>query len=121
MKKLRRLSLLFLTGLIGLMLASCNGPKSQKTIDFVYVNWAEGIDMVFVAKEILEENGFKVNLKSTDAAPLFASLAKGNADVFLETWLPVTHKDYMDKYGSSLEKLGSVYDGAKIGLVVPDY
>lgn len=117
MKQLRRLSVFLLLGVI---LVAC-GEINEKKVDFVYVDWAEGVAMAHVAKAVLEENGYNVNLKRTDAAPLFASLAKGNADVFLEAWLPVTHKDYMDKYGDQLDEIGTIYQGAKIGLVVPDY
>lgn len=99
---------------------SCEGEQDNK-VDFVYVDWAEGIAMAHVSKVILENQGYNVHLKRTDVAPLFASLSKGDADVFLETWVPVTHKDYVDRYGESLEELGTIYKGAKIGLVVPEY
>lgn len=105
---------------ISVFLMSCEGGQDNK-VDFVYVDWAEGIAMAHVSKVILENQGYNVHLKRTDVAPLFASLSKGDADVFLETWVPVTHKDYVDRYGESLEELGTIYKGAKIGLVVPEY
>lgn len=117
MKGLKKMSVVLI---VAMLLVSC-GEMNKDKIDFVYVNWAEGIAMVHVAKAVLEDNGYDINLKSTDAAPLFSSLAKGNEDVFLEAWLPVTHEDYMDKYGENIDILGTVYDGAKIGLVVPRY
>lgn len=119
---MKNLIKLILLSLAGILFLGCGGDKAdKKEVDLVYVNWAEGIAMAHVAKTLLEEQGYKVKMMNTDVAPLFASLSQGKADVFLEAWLPVTHKDYMDKYGDKLEQLGTIYDGARIGLVVPDY
>lgn len=117
MIKLKRIFLYFS---MVLFLISCH-KNTGKTIDFVYVNWAEGIGMVNVAKVILENNGYNINLKNTDVAPLYSTLAKGKADVFLESWLPVQDKKYIERYGESIDSLGIIYDNAKVGLVVPDY
>ena len=77
--------------------------------------------MTNVAKVVLEENDYQINLLNADVAPIFASLSRGNADVFMDVWLPVTHHDYMQQYESSLEILGDNFDNARIGLVVPSY
>ncbi len=53
-------------------------------------------------------------------APIFASLTRKKADVFMDVWLPVTMHDYMEQYGDKLEVIGNVYDNARIGLVVPE-
>lgn len=99
--------------------ASTNG---QKTVKLVYVNWAEGVAMTNLAKAILQDKmGYKVKLTMADVAPVFTAVAKGDADAFMDTWLPVTHAQYMKKYGNQLVKLGVNYNGAKIGLVVPQY
>lgn len=100
---------------------SDQGGTSQ-TIKIGYVNWSEGIAMTNLAAAILEDKmGYKVDLTMTDVAPLYASLASGGTDAFLDAWLPITHKSYMDKYGDRLEDLGSNFEDAKIGLVVPSY
>lgn len=39
----------------------------------------------------------------------------------MDVWMPVTMEDYMKQYGDKLEVIGDIYDGARIGLVVPDY
>ena len=48
-------------------------------------------------------------------------MSRKKSDVFLDAWLPITMKDYMDQYGDSIEFLGEVYEEARIGLVVPEY
>ncbi len=108
------------TLIIVLVLGACNARKDNN-INLIYVNWAEGIAMTNVAKVVLEENGYVVNLMNADVAPIFASLSRGSADVFMDVWLPVTHHDYMQQYEASLEVLGENFDDAKIGLVVPSY
>lgn len=103
-----------------LLFAAC-GESGKKEINIAYVNWAEGVAMTHLAKVVLEEQGYSVKLKNADVAPVFAALAKKDADIFLDSWLPVTHADYMKKYGDKLEILGDLYTEASIGLVVPSY
>lgn len=102
--------------------AGSDSGKTKPTIQIGYVNWSEDIAMTNLMEAILEDKmGYQVKQVQTDVAPLFASLANGSTDVFLDCWLPVTHKDYMAKYGSDLKDYGVSFDNAKIGLVVPSY
>ncbi len=118
MKHLKKIGLLLLAAIL---LLSCGGNKNENRINLIYVNWAEGIAMTNVAKILLEESGYEVNMKNADVAPIFASLSRGNADAFMDVWLPVTHEDYMKQYSASLEVLGTNFEDARIGLVVPSY
>ncbi|MBX6395428.1 MAG: glycine betaine ABC transporter substrate-binding protein [Alicyclobacillaceae bacterium] len=99
------------------------GHSGQKgTIRIGYVPWAEDIAVTNLWKAILEEKGYTVELKQSDAGPLFAGLANGQLDLFLDAWLPTTHRAYWDKYRNKLEDYGVWYRGdAKIGLAVPEY
>ena len=97
-------------------------PNENKTVNIGYVNWAEDVAISNVWKVLLEEKGYKVNLKSLEVAPLFVGLSKGDLDVFMDTWLPTTHKTYWDKYQDKLDDYGVWYTGeCKMGLVVPKY
>lgn len=128
MKK-KRLVIAVLVGamFLSLVLAGCgNGSDDQtgenQTIKIGYVNWSEGIAMTNLVQAILEDKmGYEVETTMTDVAPLFASLASGGTDVFLDAWLPITHKSYMEEYGEQIEDLGYNFENAKIGLVVPSY
>src|SRR5699024_9685786 len=115
---LKALSLIFIiaTGLI-----SCKGKDAHKTITLSYVNWAEGVAMTTVAKTVLEENGFKVKYKLGDINPILSAISRVAYDAFLDVWMPVTHREYMQKYGKSIEVLGVNYEDARTGLVVPSY
>lgn len=96
--------------------------RNDKEIDIVYVTWAEDIAMTNLAKYLIEDRtDYTVNMKEADVAPVFADLAEGNSDIFMDSWLPLTHKQYIEQYGKDLVKVATVYDSAKIGLVVPKY
>lgn len=103
------------------VVASCGTANNDKKVTIAYVNWAEGIAMTQLSKVLLEKEGYTVALKNADVAPVFAAVAAGNADVFLDTWMPVTHKEYLDKFGANLEILGTNFNNARIGFVVPEY
>lgn len=128
-KRLKKFLALSLVSMLSLsVLAGCgsddesNSGGGKKVVNFGYVNWAEGVAMTNVVKVILEDKmDYKVNTTMADAGVVFTSLADGDIDMFIEGWLPVTHKDYMEKYGDKLLKLGANYEGARIGTVVPEY
>ncbi|NQX39711.1 glycine betaine/proline transport system substrate-binding protein [Pedobacter steynii] len=103
------------------MVYSCGNTTNDKKVTIAYVNWAEGVAMTHLSKVLLEREGYTVDLKNADVAPVFAAVAGGDADIFLDTWMPITHKDYIDKFGAKLEMLGTNFKNARIGLVVPDY
>ncbi len=101
--------------------ASCAGPKNEKEISMLYANWAEGIAMTHLAKVALEEHGYVVKIKAIDPGPIYASLAKGDGDVFVDAWLPNTHAAYWDRFGKDIEILGTSFGDATTGLAVPTY
>jgi glycine betaine/proline transport system substrate-binding protein len=106
---------------IMIVAASCTGPKNEKEISMLYANWAEGIAMTHLAKVALEEHGYVVKIKAIDPGPIYASLAKGDGDVFVDAWLPNTHSAYWKRFGKDIEILGTSFDDATTGLAVPAY
>jgi glycine betaine/proline transport system substrate-binding protein len=123
---LKKASVLVLAALVLLMgFAGCAGngdSASAGTVKLAYVNWAEGIAMTNLAAAVLEDHmGYEVELTMADAAPVFTSVASGNTDAFLDVWLPVTHQNYIEKYGDDIVDLGVSYENALLGLVVPSY
>ena len=96
--------------------------KPAKTADLVYVNWEEGVAYTHLAAAVLEDKmGYKVKLTAADVAPGYTAIAHGDKDAFMETWLPVLHKDYIEKYGEDIIDLGHVFEGTQSGLVIPKY
>ncbi|MDZ7718417.1 MAG: glycine betaine ABC transporter substrate-binding protein [Balneolaceae bacterium] len=109
--------------LLAVLATGCqSGEQTENTADLVYVNWAEGIAYTNLAKNILEQKmGYEVNITSADVGPAYTAIANGDQDAFMETWLPVLHKNYMDQYEDDIVDLGYVYEGTQSGLVVPEY
>lgn len=118
---MKKLFIFALAALVGFAACNSGAQKGDKKITIAYVNWAEGVAMTQLAKNILEKKGYQVTLKNADVAPVFAAVAGGDADVFLDTWMPVTHQHYMETFGQKVTVLNTNFEGAKIGLVVPDY
>ncbi len=126
-----KFGILLMVGLLSLaLIAGCTGQKSgdvpeggkDKTINIGYVTWAEDIAVTNLWKEILETKGYEVKIQQLQVSPLFVGLDKGDLDLFLDSWLPITHEAYWKKYKDNLEDYGTWYEGeAKIGVVVPKY
>lgn len=90
-------------------------------VELAYVAWDSTIASTNVVKVVLEDMGISVKTTQVEAGPMWAAVATGDADAFLAGWLPITHKDYLADYEDDVEDLGPNLEGAKIGLVVPEY
>ena len=98
------------------------GPLSADVIKITYPNWPEGIALSHLAEAILEDRmGLEVELTEATPATIFENVYNGQQDVFLIAWLPFTHSEYWEKYGSDYDRLGTVYVSAMTGLAVPSY
>jgi len=97
-------------------------PTGNKTVNIGVVNWADDVAVSYLWKVLLEEKGYDVNLRTLEIAPVFVGLNKGDLDLYLDAWLPITHQAYWDKYKAELDDYGVWYTSdAKMGLVVPKY
>lgn len=107
--------------LIILLLTTSCERRHKYDVVMLYPNWADGIAITYLAKVILEDNGYSVSMKRLEPGPIYTSLSRGDTDVYMDAWLPYTHKDYWDKYGSKLDIIGTAFDDGSTGLVVPSY
>jgi len=106
----------------GLLVGCGQQQVEKKEFNLAYVNWAEGIAMTNLAQAVIEDEfDYDVTTTMADVGPTFQGLSSGDIDAFMDVWLPVTHKSYIDKLGDDIVRLGTNYSGARIGLVVPDY
>ena len=96
--------------------------RADRTIEIVYPEWSSEIASAHLFQAVLQERlGYRVELRAVDIETMWRDVAEGNADVLLGAWLPVTHEQYYDEYGSDVVDLGPNLDGARIGLVVPSH
>ena len=125
MKKMKLQVLLF--AVLAIVVSSCNmsqnkDSEDKKEIKMAYVDgWASGVAMTHVAQVILEQNGYEVETMAAAVDLIYASLAHGDVDVFMESWMPVTHGAKVEKFGDKIVSLNVNTDQARLGLVVPGY
>jgi glycine betaine/proline transport system substrate-binding protein len=94
-----------------------NGDRADVTIA-VFNGWDEGIAASELWKAVLTEQGYEVELAYADPAPVYAGIATGDYDLNLDSWLPVTHEDYVEQYGDDLVDLGSWNAGGRNMIAV---
>jgi len=128
MLKFKNLVALLIVVSLAFATTSCTNSKKSnskgtKKVSILYPNWAEGIAFTYLAKVALENNGYEVELTNLEPGLIYGELSKDNSkgDVFLDAWLPNTHKDYWADYGDKLVKLGESFSNGTTGLVVPAY
>lgn len=115
----------------GLVLAGCGGATEDAkeapagnqdvAITFGQTPWTSTVPPTYVAKQILEDMGYKVAIQEAEAGVVYTGLASGDIDVFMDSWLPDTHKEYMDKYGDKITDAAISYPDGELGWVVPTY
>ncbi|WP_152657494.1 glycine betaine ABC transporter substrate-binding protein [Oceanobacillus sp. CFH 90083] len=90
-------------------------------IELAYVEWDSEVASTHVIGKVLEDAGYDVKLTALDNAVMWEAVANGEADGMVAAWLPGTHAEQFEAYGDQVEQLGVNLEGAKIGLVVPEY
>lgn len=99
-----------------------DGASGDKgTVNLIYVQWACAEAETHIAEAVLEDMGYSVEKEVVNAGVMWTAVADGSADAFVTAWLPYTHESYMAEYKDDVVDLGSIYEGAKLGLVVPTY
>lgn len=127
MKKRHLLSTLALGSAAALALSGCASSAEAETLDngdrknltiAVFNGWDEGIAASELWKAVLEEEGYSVELEYADPAPVYSGLTTDDYDLTLDTWLPITHADYIAEYGDDLVDLGPWNEDAKLTIAV---
>lgn len=90
-------------------------------IALVFVAWESEIASTNMIALVLEDLGYDVTMDPLEANFMFQAVATGEADAMVAAWLPLTHEHLVDDYGDDMEDLGANLEGARTGLVVPEY
>lgn len=95
---------------------------AQGRLTLAYVEWDCAVASTNVAQAVLQEElGYNVETLSVSAAAMWQGIASGDVDAMVTSWLPVTHAEYKEATKGKVEDMGVLTEGAKIGLVVPEY
>lgn len=108
--------------LVTLLSSPLARASAEDPIRIGWTAWSDAEAITKIACQILEEKmGYEVELIMADIGIQYQGLVKGDLDIMLMSWLPVTHKNYWKKVAGKVVNLGPIYTRAKLGWVVPDY
>lgn len=95
--------------------------SEKETITFGLTGWSSTEVPTEIAKQILEEAGYEVNVSLLDQPVIFEGLAEKEVDFFMDAWLPYTEAALWDEYEDVLIKVAESYTDAPLGWAVPSY
>ncbi|WP_026688423.1 glycine betaine ABC transporter substrate-binding protein [Alteribacter aurantiacus] len=90
-------------------------------IELIFVAWDSEIASTNMIGKVLEDLGYDVTLTPTEAPYMFQAVASGEADAMVAAWLPITHAHLLEDFEDDMVDLGVNLEGARTGLVVPEY
>lgn len=95
---------------------------AAEPVKVAVTNWADVLAVANVAKYVLE-NDLKqpVQFVQADIGIQYQGVARGDLDIMVGGWLPVTHATYYAKYKNDMDDVGIIYTGGKNGWAVPAY
>lgn len=99
-----------------------SAAMASEPVKIGYTNWADVMAVVHVAKYVMETKLKQpVQLVKADIGIQYQGVARGDLDIMLGGWLPVTHASYYEKHKNDMDDVGILYTGGKNGWVVPAY
>lgn len=102
--------------------AAAPASADKDPIRIGYYSYSDVIFTTHVVEHILKNRmDREVELTKADTGAIYQSVAEGDLDFFTESWLPDTHSHYVEKVVRDVWSVGSLYTGARLGWVVPDY
>lgn len=117
----------FLTQTLGMSALALSGTaalaQAKPTLKIGFVDgWSDSVATTNLAAAIMRSKlGMNVELVPLAAGIMWQGVARGDIDMTLSAWLPVTHEAYLTSFKDKVQIVGANYPGAKIGLIVPDY
>lgn len=121
----KKYSFILVLVLVGFTVAACGADeessKEKGEVELSLVDWDSEIASSHVAGKVLEDNGYDVKITPLDMSIMWESVTTGEVDGMLAAWLPGDMAAQYEEFGDQVEDLGPNLEGAKIGLVVPEY
>lgn len=117
----------FLAQTLGMTALAATGAgalaQAKPTLKIGFVDgWSDSVATTHLAAAIIRSKlGHQVELVPLAAGIMWQGVARGDLDMTLSAWLPVTHEAYLANFKDKVQIVGANYPGAKIGLIVPDY
>ncbi len=94
----------------------------EKTVNIAYVDWDSEVASTYVVKTIIEkELGYDCEVLPVPLTSLLESIAAGDQDATVSSWLPSLHKKHLEAHEDRVEILGPNFEGTFVGLATPGY
>lgn len=74
-----------------------------------------------IVREVLERDGYKVDVTSGTHGEIFPKLGNGEVDILAAAWLPDGHAPLYAKVKDQTFIIGELYNDARLYWAVPDY
>ncbi|KAF1028829.1 MAG: Glycine betaine/carnitine transport binding protein GbuC [Burkholderia plantarii] len=95
---------------------------AAEPVKLAMTNWADVLATANIAKYVLETKlNQPVTFVQAAIGIQFQGVARGDLDIMVGGWLPVTHGMYYAKYKNDLDDVGVIYTGGRNGWAVPTY
>jgi glycine betaine/proline transport system substrate-binding protein len=95
---------------------------AAEPVKITITNWADVLAVANVAKYVMETKLQQpVTFVQADIGIQYQGVARGDVDLMVGGWLPVTHATYYARYKDSMDDVGVIYTGGKNGWAVPKY
>ena len=102
--------------------AAAQDPESCSPVRFSDVGWTDITATTALTTTALEALGYETDTKVLAVPVTYASLKKGDIDVFLGNWMPTMEADIAPyREEGTVETVRANLEGAKYTLAVPQY
>lgn len=105
----------------GLLLAGSVTAADKGTIRIGLNNWAENIAVSHMWKQLLEEQGYEVELTNAGKSVIYSGIATDSIDMALEVWMPKSDRRFYERFKEDIALNDAWYRNTGLGLVVPAY
>ncbi|SFQ23980.1 glycine betaine ABC transporter substrate-binding protein [Salibacterium halotolerans] len=98
-----------------------SGNNKGETITFGKTSWTSTAGPTQIAKQMLEEAGYNVEIELLDQPVIWEGMQSEEIDFFMDAWLPYTEEQLWNEYQDDLQKVATSYEQVPTGWVVPEY
>jgi glycine betaine/proline transport system substrate-binding protein len=114
--------ILFSFGLYGCTSGAEQEEQSEENEELVIglTPWTSSLPPTVIVEELLKDMGYEVEIKEAELGIVYAGLATGELDIFMDSFQP-RQSPYLEEYSDSIELVSANYEGAGSGMVVPNY
>lgn len=122
MKKARLALVVVFSFALTIGFLSAPARAQDKTLNIGAVAWEEALGIADLIQYVVRtELGMNVEVTNPSIGVAYAAASDQELDLLIESWQPITHQAYTEKYGAEVIDFGPMYEDAKLTWAVPAY